>query len=391
MASLVAYDDSDSEAETEAAGSVNATSQMTDTRDVVKPRGQDFAPGGLDVTEGGALATKPGSCEDPAGHRLPLARLWRSDPGSCPSRRLQWPRTEPEVTFPTNEPPCPSLWASHTPAGHVPLAAAHVKQVKPSWGTAGSPELSFCAQTKCDTSGTNGSSLQRRRREDCVIPYTPKRLRQLEAVGAETGKSNEAEARGPCARRAPAPLCVASRVSEFIQPYLDSPYKETKIPRSVLFHLRGHRGPVNGVQWCPVPSQSHMLLSASMDKTFRVRLECTCSFQVLLGVTCWDVFFFETVRWPLWQGDPFLLGISVILLVAFRSWFLVSPPWIVDPFCPTPPHAHAARGCQCLSVVGAVRTCRHWRPGRERSLSESHQWQRQAGPARAPGTRGHPL
>ncbi|XP_046503365.1 WD repeat-containing protein 25 isoform X1 [Equus quagga] len=270
MASLVAYDDSDSEAETEAAGSVNATSQMTDTRDVVKPRGQDFAPGGLDVTEGGALATKPGSCEDPAGHRLPLARLWRSDPGSCPSRRLQWPRTEPEVTFPTNEPPCPSLWASHTPAGHVPLAAAHVKQVKPSWGTAGSPELSFCAQTKCDTSGTNGSSLQRRRREDCVIPYTPKRLRQLQAVGAETGKSNEAEARGPCARRAPAPLCVASRVSEFIQPYLDSPYKETKIPRSVLFHLRGHRGPVNGVQWCPVPSQSHMLLSASMDKTFRV-------------------------------------------------------------------------------------------------------------------------
>lgn len=270
MASLVAYDDSDSEAETEAAGSVNATSQMTDTRDVVKPRGQDFAPGGLDVTEGGALATKPGSCEDPAGHRLPLARLWRSDPGSCPSRRLQWPRTEPEVTFPTNEPPRPSLWASHTPAGHVPLAAAHVKQVKPSWGTAGSPELSFCAQTKCDTSGTNGSSLQRRRREDCVIPYTPKRLRQLQAVGAETGKSNEAEAWGPCARRAPAPLCVASRVSEFIQPYLDSPYKETKIPRSVLFHLRGHRGPVNGVQWCPVPSQSHMLLSASMDKTFRI-------------------------------------------------------------------------------------------------------------------------
>lgn len=34
--------------------------------------------------------------------------------------------------------------------------------------------------------------------------------------------------------------------------------------------LGGHQGPVNTVQWCPVPQHSHLLLSASMDKTFKV-------------------------------------------------------------------------------------------------------------------------
>lgn len=272
MTSLVAYDDSDSEAESdEPMGNFDAAGQMKDTCDVVRPRGQDFASGVLDVMEGTALPTKQGSCEAPAGQHLPLARLWRRDPGSCPSQRLQWPRTEPEVTFPTGEPPRPSQWTSHIPAGHVPLAAARCKQVKLSWRTFDLSEPSFCAQTKSEILGENGSSLQKRRREDCVVPYTPKRLRQLQALSIETGKSPDAEAQGPSAGRTPGPLCMAPRVSEFIQPYLDTPYKETQIARKVLFYLRGHRGPVNSIQWCPVSSRSHMFLSASMDKTFKVR------------------------------------------------------------------------------------------------------------------------
>ncbi|XP_029092397.1 WD repeat-containing protein 25 isoform X2 [Monodon monoceros] len=270
MASLVAYDDSDSEAETEPVGSFNPAGQMKDASDAVRPPGRDFASEVLDAKDGGALPTKHGSCEDAASCHLPLARLWRSDSGSCPNQRLQWPRTEPEVTFPTSQPARPSLWTSHAPAGHVPLAAARLKQVKLSWGTSGSPEPSFCARTGSETPGKNGSSLQRQWCEDCVVPYTPKRLRQLQALSTETGKSKDMEPQGPCAGRAPAPLCVAPQVSEFIQPYLDSQYKETKIPRKVLFHLRGHRGPVNNIQWCPVSSKSHMLLSTSMDKTFKV-------------------------------------------------------------------------------------------------------------------------
>lgn len=273
MASLVAYDDSESEAETEPVGSFNAASQTKDTSDVLKPFGQDFASEAAGVTEGAVLPTEHGSCEDPAGHRLPLVRLWRSDPGSCPSQRLQWPRTEPDVTFPTDKPPRPSLWTSHIPAGHVPLGAARFRQVKLSWGTYHSPEPSFCAQTKSETPGKNVNSLQRKRCEDCIVPYTPKRLRQSQALSMETGKSKDGEAQGPSAGRAPAPLCVTPRVSEFIQPYLDGQYKETTIPRKVLFHLRSHRGPVNSIQWCPVFAKSHMLLSASMDKTFKVRLE----------------------------------------------------------------------------------------------------------------------
>ncbi|XP_023381666.1 WD repeat-containing protein 25-like isoform X2 [Pteropus vampyrus] len=270
MASLVAYDDSDSEAEVEPVGSFNAATQMKDTSDVVRPRGQDFASGVLDVMEGGTLPTKQAACEDPAGQRLPLVRLWRSDPRSCPSQRLQWPRTEPEVTFHSSEPPRPSLWTSHTPAGHVPLAAAHFKQVKLSWGTYDSLEPPFCAQTKPEPPGQNGSYLQRKRREDCVVPYTPKRLRQGQALSTETGASKDTEAQGPPVGRAAVPLRVAPGVSEFIRPYLDTEYKETEISRKVLFYLRGHRGPVNCIQWCPVPSKSHMLLSASMDKTFKL-------------------------------------------------------------------------------------------------------------------------
>lgn len=272
MASLVAYDDSDSEAETGPVASSSAAGPREDTSDVVGPCGRAFSSGALDVSEGRALPTTRGPWKEPAGQRLPLVRLWRSDPGSCPSQRLQWPRTEPEVTFPTSECPRPSLWTSHAPAGHVPLAAARLKQGKLSRGTYNSPEPSFCVQTKSESPGHNGTCLQRKRREDCVVPYTPKRLRQLQALSTETGKSKDVGTQGPSAGRAPAsaPLCVAPRVSEFIQPYLDTQYKETQISRKVLFHLRGHRGPVNSIQWCPVISKSHMLLSASMDKTVKV-------------------------------------------------------------------------------------------------------------------------
>ena len=127
MASLVAYDDSESEAETEPVGNFNAASQMKDTPDVVKPPGQDFASEAPGVTEGAVLSTKHGSGADPAGHRLPLVRLWRSDPGSCPSQRLQWPRTEPDVTFPTGS-------LLHLPCGPARLQLAMCPWQLPTLG-----------------------------------------------------------------------------------------------------------------------------------------------------------------------------------------------------------------------------------------------------------------
>ncbi|KAM4853881.1 WD repeat-containing protein 25 isoform 1-T3 [Thomomys bottae] len=267
MASLVAYDDSDSEAEPELPGGVNAADQMTDISGVDRPSGQGLSPCAPEVMKEEAQLTQP--CPEALREeRLPLVRLWKNDPGSCPSQRLQWPRKEPEVPFPSSMPPRPSsLWTSHVPANYVPLAAARLKQVKQS---PGSPKSSFHAQSMSGTTPRQTSSTQRNRGEDGVVPYTPKRLRQLQELSTETVRTPAQEPQGPPADCAPAPLRMPPVVSEVIQPHLKSQFRETKVPRKVLFHLRGHGGPVNSIQWCPVFSKSHMLLSTSMDKTFKI-------------------------------------------------------------------------------------------------------------------------
>uniref|UniRef100_A0A8C5K3G1 WD repeat domain 25 n=1 Tax=Jaculus jaculus TaxID=51337 RepID=A0A8C5K3G1_JACJA len=264
MASLVAYEDSDSEAETEPAGTVNAGGQMKDATGVRRPPGQVCASGTVDAMREGSLFTENSPSKDSGERRLPLAQFCRSDPGSCPSQRLQWPMKEPEVTFPSSEPPRPSLWMSQAPAGNVPLSAACLKPVKPSRDSLRSP---FHAPNQSESTAGNASCFQRKRSEDCVVPYIPKRLRQMQVPDPEAGGGKDAE---PAVGCAPAPLSVSPAVSELIQPYLNSQYRETKVPRKVLFHLRGHGGPVNSIQWCPVFSKSHMLLSTSMDKTFKV-------------------------------------------------------------------------------------------------------------------------
>ncbi|NXY13874.1 WDR25 protein, partial [Atrichornis clamosus] len=58
--------------------------------------------------------------------------------------------------------------------------------------------------------------------------------------------------------------------SELIKPYLGSKYKLSEIPKSLIFCMSKHSGPVNEIQWCPVWEQSHLLLSAAMDKTVKV-------------------------------------------------------------------------------------------------------------------------
>ncbi|MEJ1283844.1 WD repeat domain 25 [Cricetulus griseus] len=257
MASLVAYDDSDSETETEPTRSVNSEGQMDDASAVTRSSGMGFASGTVAVTKEGAQHT--------GDQRLPLARIWRSHPGSCPSQRLQWPSKDPDAAFSISKPPHPS-WMSRAPAGHVPLAAACLKSVKSAWDARSS---SSHTQSEAESTAGNASSSQRKRGEDCVVPYTPKRLRQLQAQNPEDGGKDK-EPPGPPAGYAPAPLRVPPTVSEFIQPYLNSQHRETKVPKRVLFHLRGHRGPVNSIQWCPVFRKSHMLLSASMDKTFKL-------------------------------------------------------------------------------------------------------------------------
>lgn len=65
-------------------------------------------------------------------------------------------------------------------------------------------------------------------------------------------------------------LCLLSEVSERVQPFLGRKVVRGELPKRVQHQLHAHQGPVNTVQWCPVPHLSHLLLSASMDKTFKV-------------------------------------------------------------------------------------------------------------------------
>lgn len=65
-------------------------------------------------------------------------------------------------------------------------------------------------------------------------------------------------------------LRLLSDVSERVQPFLSRKVVRGELPKRVLHQLHAHHGPVITVQWCPVPHLSHLLLSASMDKTFKV-------------------------------------------------------------------------------------------------------------------------
>ncbi|XP_008307013.1 WD repeat-containing protein 25 [Cynoglossus semilaevis] len=99
-----------------------------------------------------------------------------------------------------------------------------------------------------------------------VRPYVPKRQRLSASV--ETADPKCPAEQVPGSQREASQ--ILSDVSERVKPYLDVKPEAAGLPRRLLLHLRAHQGPVNTVRWCPVPRLSHLLLSASMDKTFKV-------------------------------------------------------------------------------------------------------------------------
>ncbi|XP_039897872.1 WD repeat-containing protein 25 [Simochromis diagramma] len=98
-----------------------------------------------------------------------------------------------------------------------------------------------------------------------VRPYIPKRKRLATSEGVELKHPAE-QVLGNQARESQ----ILSDVSARLKPYLAQTPSMTGIPRRLLMSLGGHQGPVNTVQWCPLPHVSHLLLSASIDKTFKV-------------------------------------------------------------------------------------------------------------------------
>ncbi|KAM9294037.1 WD repeat-containing protein 25 [Gastrophryne carolinensis] len=100
---------------------------------------------------------------------------------------------------------------------------------------------------------------------DGVRPYIPKRLKQGPAQEVQSSTVDALQEQ-------PVATTTTSiyRLSDYLGPHLQLKYKETGIPRRVVFQMKEHAGPVNRVQWCPVKQHSHLLLSASMDATVKV-------------------------------------------------------------------------------------------------------------------------
>ncbi|XP_078134380.1 WD repeat-containing protein 25 isoform X3 [Sander vitreus] len=99
-----------------------------------------------------------------------------------------------------------------------------------------------------------------------VRPYIPKRQRLATLVETVDPKYPAEQVPGNQTRENQ----ILSDVSARVKPHLAHKPGAAGIPRRLLMSLGGHQGPVNTVQWCPVPHLSHLLLSASMDKTFKV-------------------------------------------------------------------------------------------------------------------------
>lgn len=102
-----------------------------------------------------------------------------------------------------------------------------------------------------------------------IRPYMPKRQRLGTIAAMEDSKFPGEQSKSNQTTESP----ILSGFSERIRHYIHEKRGIAGIPRKLLMSLEGHQGPVNTLQWSPIPHLSHLLLSASMDKTFKV---CLC-------------------------------------------------------------------------------------------------------------------
>jgi len=237
--SLVAYDDSDSETETGKTEVPNTSSRQTSHPSSSVNRVQYFAPGvlGTKSTYGMQPAENTDSsgtstvCEDPPEHYAQNANT--------------------DLTFP---------YCRRAYSGHAALCMPY-KNYEQTSGFA--------------TNSGNGLSQKRMHKDSTpaikgIRPYIPKRLRQENSSVPEKKESDQRESSDCDAKLGVSGEQTLRKISELIKPYLGSKYKLTEVPKSLIFYMSKHSGPVNEMQWCPVREQSHMLLSASMDKTVKV-------------------------------------------------------------------------------------------------------------------------
>ncbi|XP_063255443.1 WD repeat-containing protein 25 isoform X2 [Prinia subflava] len=235
--SLVAYEDSDSETETAKTEVLDAAGRQTNQLSSSVSYVQHFAPGSTksvyEMSPAGSTGRSGRStvCEDP------------------PEHHAQSNSTDLAPPY------CPRVYS-----GHAVLSVAYKSYEQPSSSSANSGRgVSQKRTHKDSTTAIKG-----------IRPYIPKRLRQENSSKPEKEESDQRGSSDCDVKLSVSGEQTSRKISELIKPYLGSKYKVTEVPKSLIFHMSKHSGPVNEIQWCPVREQSHMLLSASMDRTVKV-------------------------------------------------------------------------------------------------------------------------
>ncbi|XP_072721880.1 WD repeat-containing protein 25 isoform X1 [Ciconia boyciana] len=235
--SLVAYDDSDSEAETEKTEVPTTSGRQTSLPSSSVDRVQYFAPGSLGTkstyemqpTENADSSGTSAVCEDPPEHYTQ--------------------NNNTDLTY------CRRAYSGHTA---LCMSYKNYEQTSSS-----------------STNSGHGISQKRIHKDSAtaikgIRPYIPKRLRQENSSMPEKKESDQRDSSDCDVKLGISGEQASRKISELIKPYLGSKYKLTEVPKSLIFYMSKHSGPVNEIQWCPVREQSHMLLSASMDKTVKL-------------------------------------------------------------------------------------------------------------------------
>ncbi|KAJ7398341.1 WD repeat domain 25 [Pitangus sulphuratus] len=237
--SLVAYEDSDSETETETTEVPQAFGTGKSSQSSSVSCGQHFAPGSLGtkstyemhpMENSGSSGTST-VCEDP-----------------------------PELYAQTNNTDLTSPYSRRVYSGHAALSMAYRNSEQTSSSSANSGHGISQKRIHKDSATTIKG----------IRPYIPKRLRQENSSMPETKESGQRDSSHCDDKLGISGEQSSRKISELIKPYLGSKYKSTEVPKSLIFYMSKHSGPVNEIQWCPVREHSHMLLSASMDKTVKL-------------------------------------------------------------------------------------------------------------------------
>ncbi|XP_065695376.1 WD repeat-containing protein 25 [Patagioenas fasciata] len=237
--SLVAYDDSDSEAETEKTEFPNSSGRQSSLLSSSVDQVQYFAPGSsrtkstyeMHPTENTGSSGTSAVGEDPPKHYAQ--------------------NNNTDLTSP---------YCMRSYSGHTVLCVSYKNyEQTSSFSTNSGNSVSRKRIHKDSTGAIKG-----------IRPYIPKRLRQENSSMPERKEPDQRDSADYDVKLDVSGEQTSRKISELIRPYLGSKYKLTEVPKSLIFYMSKHSGPVNEIQWCPVREQSHMLLSASMDKTIKV-------------------------------------------------------------------------------------------------------------------------